>query len=148
VFSQLKSLIVGRGALDPRVVGRVLKEHRPGRLLIGYGPTESTTFALAHAVDHAGVEGTSIPLGRPVGDTRVYVLDEHQELSPVGAAGEIYVGGDGLALGYLRQPARTAERFLPDPFGGAPASRMYRTGDLGRWLGHGAIEFLGRDDGT
>ena len=87
-----------------------------------------------------------MPIGRPVANTRVYLLDRHAEPVPVGVPGELCVGGDGLARGYLRRPELTAEKFVPDPFGGEPGARLYRTGDLARYLPDGSIEFLGRPD--
>jgi amino acid adenylation domain-containing protein len=120
-------------------------EELPGTALInGYGPTESTTFAACHRILAADVEGP-IPIGRPISNTRIHILDGSLGAVPPGAEGELYVGGDGLARGYLGRPDLTAERFVPDPFG-APGSRLYRTGDLARLRPDGAIEFRGRSD--
>ncbi|MBD3011473.1 amino acid adenylation domain-containing protein, partial [Streptomyces sp. 5-10] len=142
-FGGLRYLIVGGDVVDPRVVGRVLGG--PGCVLNGYGPTEATTFALTHEI--VSVEGvSSVPVGRPVANTRVYVLDGWGRPVPVGVVGELYIGGSGVALGYVNRPGLTAERFVADPFGGDPGGRLYRTGDLVRWLGDGSIEFVGRDD--
>ena len=146
VLRQLRYLIIGGDALDPRVVARVLEEHPPQHLLNGYGPTETTTFALTHEVRQVARDATSIPLGRPIGNTSVYVLDGQGQPTPVGVAGEIHIGGDGVALGYLNQPQLTAERFIADPFSAEADARMYKTGDLGRWLADGTIEYLGRND--
>ncbi|MGW2461804.1 amino acid adenylation domain-containing protein [Streptomyces sp. NPDC001761] len=111
----------------------------------GYGPTEThgvTDYALP--ADVARWPGVA-PIGRPVGNTRLYVLDAHRRLVPLGVAGELYAAGVGLAHGYLRRPELTDERFVPDPYG-PPGSRMYRTGDLVRWLPDGTLDFLGRID--
>ncbi|QJD67283.1 amino acid adenylation domain-containing protein [Xanthomonas campestris pv. badrii] len=144
VFPQLRYLIVGGDVLDPDVVARVLEEGAPQHLLNGYGPTETTTFATTHRITDAT---GAIPIGRPIGNTRIYVLDEVGMPAPMGMAGEIYIGGDGVALGYLKRPALTAERFLPDLFSGKPGARLYRSGDLGRWRADGVLEYLGRNDG-
>ncbi|WP_436760711.1 amino acid adenylation domain-containing protein [Streptosporangium sp. V21-05] len=110
-----------------------------------YGPTEATVGISTHAVTGEHERALNLPIGRPLPGAGVYVLDEHLRLVPPGMTGEIYLGGDRLARGYLGRPGLTAERFLPDPYGG-PGARMYRTGDLGRWLPSGDLCFLGRRD--
>ncbi|HEX8362163.1 MAG TPA: amino acid adenylation domain-containing protein, partial [Longimicrobium sp.] len=140
---RLRYLIVGGDALDPRIIARVLEGHAPKHLLNGYGPTETTTFAITHEITSVAEGARSIPLGRPIANTQIYILDGQGAPVPVGVAGEIHIGGAGVALGYLNQPELTAERFIADPFNGG---RMYRTGDLGRWLPDGTVEFLGRND--
>ncbi|WP_433254121.1 amino acid adenylation domain-containing protein [Streptosporangium sp. CA-135522] len=110
-----------------------------------YGPTEATVGISTHAVTGEAERALNLPVGRPLPGARVYVLDEHLRLVPPGMTGEIYLGGDRLARGYLGQPGLTADRFLPDPYG-EPGARMYRTGDLGRWLPSGELCFLGRRD--
>jgi amino acid adenylation domain-containing protein len=144
-FAKLRYLITGGDALDPTVVRRVLQQGRPAHLLNGYGPTETTTFAATHEVDDVPEGARSVPIGRPIGNTRVYVLDDRREPVPVGVVGELYIGGLGVALGYLNRPELTAERFIDSPF--VDGDRLYRTGDLGRWLADGTIEFVGRNDG-
>ena len=87
-----------------------------------------------------------VPIGRPIGNTQVYILDGQGQPVPIGVTGEIHIGGDGVALGYLNRPDLTAERFVPDPFGAVSDARMYRTGDLGYWRADGLIELVGRND--
>jgi acyl-coenzyme A synthetase/AMP-(fatty) acid ligase/acyl carrier protein len=112
-----------------------------GQLINGYGPTETTIYSTVGALDPS-----AITIGRPVANTRIYILSDDLALQPIGVAGEIWIGGEGLARGYRHRPALTAERFLPDPFSSRPGARMYRTGDLGRWRPDGRIECLGRTD--
>jgi amino acid adenylation domain-containing protein len=113
-----------------------------------YGPTETTVGALTFRVDETDRERehATTPIGRPLPNTRVYVLDDQMELLPVGAPGELFIAGRGVARGYLNQPALTAQRFVPDPFSRQPGSRLYRTGDRVRYLADGNVEFLGRFD--
>jgi amino acid adenylation domain-containing protein len=108
-----------------------------------YGPTETTIWSTAHRLDEAR---EPIPIGRPIANTRVYVLDRHRQPVPIGVPGELYIGGAGVARGYLARPELTAERFLPDRFAADPEARLYRTGDVVRYRSDGAIEFLGRVD--
>ena len=134
----LRYLLVGGDALDPRVIARVLRNSPPQHLINGYGPTETTTFAITHEIAAVPEAAASIPLGRPIANTRIYILDANLEPVPIGVTGEIYIGGAGVARGYLNRPELTAERFLPDPFARGPDARMYRTGDLGRWRADGS----------
>ncbi len=142
----LRTLVVGGEALSvPHL--RTLLRAAPGlRIVNGYGPTETTTFATTHPVAADRLdEATGVPIGRPLGGTRCYIVDDTGQPVPVGVHGELLVGGDGVARGYLGRPALTAERFVPDPFG-PPGGRLYRTGDLARRRGDGVIEFAGRID--
>ncbi|HVR96134.1 MAG TPA: amino acid adenylation domain-containing protein, partial [Thermoanaerobaculia bacterium] len=142
VFAPLRVLLVGGERLSPPHIERVLRAC-PGLTVVnGYGPTENTTFTACHRIGTAA--GADIPIGRPIANTRVYVLDEADELVPPGVAGELCIAGDGLARGYLRRPELTAERFVPDPF--RAGERMYRSGDLVRWTSGGELEYLGRRD--
>lgn len=131
--------------------GDVLR-HRPPpglpfELVNHYGPTEATVVATSATVADAEAASAAgpVPIGEPIANVQVHVLDERLREVPPGARGELHIGGDGVARGYVGQPGRTAERFLPDPFG-PPGRRLYRTGDLGRWRPDGTIEFLGRAD--
>ncbi|MFL5358250.1 amino acid adenylation domain-containing protein, partial [Archangium sp.] len=141
----LKQLLTGGDVVSAPHVRRVLEELRIA-VTACYGPTESTLFASCFRMTEPSQVGTSVPIGTPIGNTRLYVLDAHQQLVPVGVPGELFIGGDGLARGYLRQPALTAEHFLRDPFSTEPGARMYRTGDLVRRRADGVLEFLGRAD--
>ncbi|RYF04367.1 MAG: amino acid adenylation domain-containing protein, partial [Oxalobacteraceae bacterium] len=146
-FARLTYLLVGGDALDPRTVRRALeREQRPRHLINGYGPTETTTFATTFPIAAVPDNASSLPIGRPIGNTQVHILDRWLQTVPVGVAGEIYIGGEGVARGYLNREALTAERFIPDPFSGVAGARLYKTGDLGRWRADGTIDYLGRSD--
>ncbi|MBM0137263.1 non-ribosomal peptide synthetase [Pseudomonas cannabina] len=142
----LRLLLSGGERADPASF-RALLAQAPGlRLLNVYGPTETTTFATACEVRGLAECAESVSIGRPIGNTRVYVLNAQQLLAPLGVIGELYIGGDGVALGYLNRPELTDEKFIADPFSDQPGAMMYRTGDLGRWLEDGQLECLGRND--
>ncbi|MDE9484472.1 AMP-binding protein, partial [Xenorhabdus bovienii] len=143
---QIKTLIVGGDVLDPHVISQVLNTSPPQQLLNGYGPSEGTTFTTTYCIKALEQGATNIPIGRPIANTRVYLLDNHGQPVPLGAIGEIYIGGDGVACGYLNRPELTSDRFLIDPFSDIPGARLYRTGDLARYLPDGNLEFLGRND--
>ncbi len=168
-FATLSHLLFGGEAVDPRWVRQVLRHGPPRRLLHVYGPTESTTFASWHPVTEVSEDARTVPIGRPLSNTTIYVLDHKFNPVPIGVAGELCIGGDGLAVSYLHRPELTAEKFVPNPFadetreqgdketgrGDRPISpsphlprraRLYRTGDLVRFLEDGAIEFVGRID--
>ena len=142
----LRQLLAGGDVLSPEHV-RKARRALPGcRIINGYGPTENTTFTCAYTIGDEDEIGATIPIGRPIANTQVYILDEARQPVPVGVPGELYAGGDGVALGYLYEPQLTAQRFLPDPFSGEAGARLYRTGDRARWRADGNIEFLGRLD--
>ncbi|MCF6476898.1 amino acid adenylation domain-containing protein, partial [Nonomuraea sp. MG754425] len=145
-LARVPEVWAGGDVLPPDAVRRLAE--RGGRVVNGYGPTETTTFATSH---RAGAQpgGGPVPIGRPLDGTRVHVLDARLRPVPIGVVGELYIAGAGLARGYLGRPGATAERFVADPF--APdrraGERMYRTGDLARWTFGGELEFAGRADG-
>ncbi|HEX2190549.1 MAG TPA: amino acid adenylation domain-containing protein, partial [Longimicrobiaceae bacterium] len=141
----VRQLLTGGDVVPVDAVARVRARFPALRLVNGYGPTENTTFTCCHTVGEAW-SGGPVPIGSPVSNTRVYVLDAALCPVPIGVPGELYAGGDGVARGYLGRPALTAERFVPDPFATEPGARLYRTGDRVRWLPDGSVEFLGRTD--
>ncbi|GMU10103.1 non-ribosomal peptide synthetase/type I polyketide synthase [Corallococcus caeni] len=141
----LKHLLTGGDVVSLPHARRVLDAlHLP--VTNGYGPTESTVFATTFQLEDASFPGASLPIGQPLANTRVYILDAHGLPLPIGLPGELFIGGDGLARGYLEQPSLTAERFVPDAFASSPGARLYRTGDKARWRPDGSLEFLGRLD--
>jgi amino acid adenylation domain-containing protein/thioester reductase-like protein len=150
-FRSLRNLLIGGEQANVHAVRAVLAAGPPARLINAYGPTESTVIATTCDLDDARVADGVVPIGRPIANTRVYILDDDRRPVGVGETGELYIGGDGLARGYLRRPELTAERFVEVPglVPGAvrgPTLRLYRTGDQARWRPDGAIEFLGRTD--
>jgi amino acid adenylation domain-containing protein len=145
-YAPLDLALFGGEAADPEPIRAVLAAGPPKRLLHMYGPSESTTYASWHRVRQVPADATSVPIGMPVANTTLYVLDGAMRPVPAGAAGELFTGGDGLARGYLGRPGLTADRFIPDPFSARPGARLYRTGDRVRRGADGAIEFLGRVD--
>jgi amino acid adenylation domain-containing protein len=146
VLPQIRCLITGGDVVDPGMVRRVMERGAPQRFLNAYGPTEGTTFTTTHLIEEPPVEGRSIPIGRPIANTRVYILNSCLQPVPIGVTGEIYIGGAGVACGYLNRPELTLERFVSDPFAAHADATLYKTGDLGRWRADGAIDFLGRND--
>src|SRR5262245_12235712 len=141
----VKQLLAGGDVLSASHVRKVVEAQGGGRLINGYGPTEGTTFSACFPVTSRTDFDESVPIGRPISNTRVYVLDGGLEPVAAGVCGELYIAGAGLARGYLGRAGLTAERFVADPHGPA-GSRMYRTGDLARWRSDGVLEFLGRAD--
>ena len=143
----VRQLLAGGDALSVAHVKRMLERLSEGRRLInGYGPTEGTTFTCCHVMDRNSDLDASVPIGWPIANTQVYVLDEQMQPVPIGVAGELYVGGDGLARCYLNRPGLTAEKFTPHPYSDASGARLYRTGDSVRRKADDTIEFLGRLD--
>jgi len=150
VFACLQDVLFGGEICNVALVTKVFKEAPPKRLLHVYGPTESTTFATWYQIK-AVPRGRTVPIGRPLGNTRLYVLDTELNPVPIGVAGELYIAGDGLARGYLNQPELSEECFILDPFSSALGkakenARMYRTGDLVRYLPDGNLDFIDRID--
>jgi amino acid adenylation domain-containing protein len=141
----VRQLLAGGDVLDVGAVRRVQDACPSCRVINGYGPTEGTTFSCCHRLEPLTSTAPSVPIGRPIAQTRAYVLDARLQPAPVGVVGELYLAGAGLARGYLRQPGSTGAHFVADPFG-APGTRMYRTGDLARWRPDGVLEFAGRRD--
>ncbi|WP_155394419.1 AMP-binding protein, partial [Xanthomonas albilineans] len=111
-----------------------------------YGPTETTVSCTAEHLTEDTEYDSIVTIGKPLANTRIYILDTHGAPVPIGVVGELYIGGDGVGRGYLNRDDLTAARFLADPFSADPTARMYRTGDLGRWCADGTIEFVGRND--
>jgi aspartate racemase len=141
----LRQLLAGGDVLSVPHVKKVVNELKGCRFINGYGPTENTTFTCCYPVDDLTKVNGSVPIGFPIANTSVYVLDKKMNPAPIGVPGELFIGGDGLASGYLDRPELTVERFVRDPFSGN-GSRLYRTGDLVRYRATGEIEFIGRVD--
>jgi amino acid adenylation domain-containing protein len=145
-FHGLKHLLFGGEAVDPKRVRHVLAHQPPERLLHVYGPTETTTFATWNLVTDVPEDAGTVPIGRPIANTSVYILDRHMEPVPVGLVGQVYIGGPGVARGYLHRGELTAQKFIADPFSNEPGARLYKTGDMARYRPDGKIEFIGRLD--
>ncbi len=143
----LDQVLTGGDVLSPDHVARALNALSPGAVLVnGYGPTEGTTFTTCHRMGKGAAIDGAVPIGRPLPNSRVYIVDECDQLVPPGVPGELLIGGDGVALGYHNRPDLTAAAFVPDRFGPDPNGKLYRSGDRGRWRSDGTIEFLGRVD--
>ncbi|MES1244614.1 MAG: amino acid adenylation domain-containing protein, partial [Acidobacteriota bacterium] len=141
-FRTVRDAMFGGEAADAARLRQILRAGPPRRIVNGYGPTESTTFATTYTVSEIPDGAITLPIGRPLSNTTLLVLDRELHPVPMGVTGELYIGGDGLALGYHRQPGLTAERFVP----AAGGERLYRTGDLVRWRADGNVEYQGRTD--
>jgi acyl-coenzyme A synthetase/AMP-(fatty) acid ligase/acyl carrier protein len=143
-----KYLVLGGEALSRQLLDSILATSPACRILNHYGPTETTVGSLTLNASEQELSdlARTVPIGRPIANTQIYILDKHQQLCPTGVAGELYIGGAGVAAGYQNDSEQTAARFVPDLFSTNPGSRIYRTGDLARYLPDGTIEFLGRGD--
>ncbi|MFM6333039.1 MAG: MupA/Atu3671 family FMN-dependent luciferase-like monooxygenase, partial [Dolichospermum sp.] len=141
-LSQLSNLMIG-GEAFTEALAKELRQIIPGQIHNMYGPTETTVWSATHTL--AQVNGV-VPLGRPIANTELYVLDNHQQPVPVGIAGELYIGGAGVTRGYLNRPELTQSRFISHPFSTDTNTRLYRTGDLVRYRRDGILDFLGRID--
>jgi amino acid adenylation domain-containing protein len=145
-FATLDDVMFGGELVDPRWVRSVLQNGAPKRLLHVYGPTESTTFATFYPIKQVSENDRTIPIGKALSNTTLYVVDRNLQLVPAGVPGELCIGGDGLATGYLNDPELTAKKFVRSPFSSDPGAMLYRTGDLVRWTADGDIEFMERID--
>ncbi len=146
-FGGLRYLLFGGEAVDPKWVHEVLDKGAPQHLLHVYGPTENTTFSSWYLVENLPIKATTIPIGRAISNTQIYLLDKNLQPVPIGLPGELHIAGVGLARGYLNRPDLTQEKFIPNPFSGSRGvERLYKTGDLARYLPDGNIEYLGRID--
>jgi amino acid adenylation domain-containing protein len=143
-YGQLRQVIVAGELCPAKLVQEVTSVFTAVELFNEYGPTEATVWATVYRCSSSDVD--PVPIGRPISNTYIYLLDEHGQPVPIGAVGEMYIGGVGVARGYLNLAELTAERFLLDPFVGKPEARMYKTGDLARYLPNGNLVFLGRND--
>ena len=141
IFKSLKTILVGGDKLSYQHIKKLKNLYPELKLINGYGPTESTTFALTYTINNLVRD---IPIGIPISNTQVYILDSNHNLLPKGVIGEICISGDGLARGYLNRPELTQEKFIPHPF--IKGQKLYKTGDLGKLLLDGNIEFGGRKD--
>ncbi|HWX10733.1 MAG TPA: amino acid adenylation domain-containing protein, partial [Trinickia sp.] len=145
--ASLKRVVCSGEALPGPLLRRFGARFGASTLYNLYGPTEAAVDVTAWASSEASDASMgNPPIGRPISNTRIYILDAQGQVAPVGVGGEIHIGGVQVARGYLNRPELTGEKFVDDPFSSAPGSRMYRTGDLGRWLADGNIEYLGRND--
>ncbi|BFH69022.1 hypothetical protein J27TS7_06760 [Paenibacillus dendritiformis] len=143
-LKHVQKILFGGEQVSVKHVRKALQFLGPNKLKHVYGPTESTVFATCYDINEVPIDAVNIPIGQPISNTEIYIVDSANQLQPVGIIGELCIGGDGLARGYLNHPELTADKFQENPF--MLGEKMYRTGDLARWLLDGNIEFLGRTD--
>ncbi len=141
---KVRKILFGGERLSVPHIKKAIKILEPDRLINCYGPTESTVIATTYSITSVDKRVESLPIGKPIANTQIYILDQEKQLTPIGVVGELYIAGEGLASGYLNRPELTAEKFIDNPL--CPGERIYRTGDMGRWLSDGNIEFFGRID--
>lgn len=148
IFRHLTYLLVGGEVLNKERIMSVLEcaQGAPKYLINGYGPTENTTFTTTYLISAEDKKLETIPIGKPIANTLIYVLDELLQPTPIGAIGELYAGGDGLALGYLNRPDLNTIKFIKNPFSDNDNCQLYKTGDMVRWMPDGSLEYLGRQD--
>ena len=145
-LKSIRQLLAGGDVLSPRHVRLALENLPECNLINGYGPTENTTFTCCHSMRAGESVPDPIPIGRPISNSQIHILDQQMKPVPPGEAGELFAAGDGVARGYLNNPEATADKFVPDPFVPETGRRLYRTGDMARWREDGTVEFLGRID--
>lgn len=141
-----RALVIGGEALTNEMLAHWRSNAPETRLINEYGPTETVVGCCVYEVPEGDARSGAVPIGRPIANTQLYVLDRRGGLSPKGVHGELYIGGEGVAYGYLNRPSLTAEKFIPDSFSSVPGARLYRTGDRVRLLPDGQLEFIGRSD--
>jgi amino acid adenylation domain-containing protein/thioester reductase-like protein len=146
MFGGLRCLMTGADVLIPELVRVVLRSGPPGSLINAYGPTENSTISTTHLVTDVPIGTDRIPIGRPIANSSCYVVAVDGSLADIGEEGELVVGGDGVAIGYVNDPQATADRFVPDRYGRRTGETLFRTGDIARWLPNGVIDFIGRRD--
>jgi amino acid adenylation domain-containing protein len=146
ILKDIPTVLFGGEAAEPGPIRNILRHGPPRNLINAYGPTETGILTSIHKVVAVPEDATDIPIGRPVTNTRMYLLDSRMQPVPLGLRGEIYAGGDGIARGYYNRPELNREKFVADIFSGKPGALLYRTGDLARLRANGDFEFLGRID--
>ncbi|MRX70544.1 AMP-binding protein, partial [Flavobacterium resistens] len=140
-YNEIKKILIGVEPIQFKTLDFFTKNTK---IINGYGPTENTICSTFYRVEKLKYEKLTIPIGKPIDNTQIYILDEGLQPVSIGVTGKLYISGDGVSRGYLNKPELTAEKFISNPF--IKGTRMYDTGDLGRWLPDGNIEFLGRND--